>query len=217
MGLLSVLDPLIKDRAVAAPVADGRGGAMLDANGHRPLVQYDRRQRRQPIAPTGRNRAVGSADRVRNADEVRVGIQVHVLYYPLGPFFAVYTRGGILATGAFDLAMFGYQNSPEPDDESGVFHSSQIPTAAEPNLGNYGRVRDPIIDSALTQGRDTVDFAQRVHYYHQFLEQLANQVYLIPLYTEVNIVVVHDSVRNFLPNPNVITNNWNLSDWWLSE
>ena len=169
------------------------------------------------LVTTADNPLRAAAAALIQQDLLAVGIQVHVLYYPLGPFFAVYTRGGILATGAFDLAMFGYQNSPEPDDEYGVFHSSQIPTAAEPNLGNYGRVRDPIIDSALTQGRDTVDFAQRVHYYHQFLEQLANQVYLIPLYTEVNIVVVHDSVRNFLPNPNVITNNWNLSDWWLGK
>src|SRR5579859_7733829 len=65
-----------------------------------------------------------------------VGIDVQVSYYPLGQFFAVYGRGGILATGAFDLAMFGYQNSAEPDDEYGVFHSSQIPTATQPDLGN---------------------------------------------------------------------------------
>ncbi len=144
-----------------------------------------------------------------------LGIQVQVQYYPLGPFFAVYGRGGILATGAFDLALFGYQNSAEPDDEYGVFHSSQIPTAAQPGLGNYGRIHDPIIDQALTLGRDAVPFAQRVQDYHRFLAQLASQVYLIPLYTEINIVTISDRTQNVLPNPDAIKNNWNIADWWV--
>ncbi len=144
-----------------------------------------------------------------------VGIDVQVSYYPLDLFFAVYSRGGILATGAFDLAMFGYQNSAEPDEEYGVFHSSQIPTAAQPDLGNYGRVQDPIIDQSLTLGRDTVPFAQRVQDYHRFLAQLAGQVYLVPLYTGVNIITVSDRVQNVQPNPDVLKNNWNIADWWV--
>ena len=146
-----------------------------------------------------------------------VGIDVQVSSYPPGLFFAVYSRGGILATGAFDLAMFGYQNSAEPDDEYGVFHSSQIPTPAQPGLGNYGRVQDPIIDQALTLGRDTVPFAQRVQYYHRFLERLASQVYLIPLYTGINILTVSNRVQNVQPNPDVLKNNWNIADWCVKR
>ncbi|HEU0001101.1 MAG TPA: peptide ABC transporter substrate-binding protein [Ktedonobacteraceae bacterium] len=145
-----------------------------------------------------------------------LGIQAQVQYYPLSSFFAVYSRGGILATGAFDLALFGYQNSPEPDDEYGVFHSSQIPTAAQPGLGNYGHINDPIIDQALTLGRDSVPFAQRVQDYHRFLAQLASQVYLIPLYTEINIMTVSNRTQNVLPNPDVLKNNWNIADWWVN-
>ena len=144
-----------------------------------------------------------------------VGIDVHVSYYSLGQFFAVYSRGGIVASGAFDLAMFGYQNSAEPDDEYGVFHSSQIPGAAQPDLGNYGRVQDSIIDQSLALGRDTVPFAQRVQDYHRFLEQLANQVYLIPLYTGINILTISNRAQNVQPNPDVLKNNWNIADWWV--
>ena len=144
----------------------------------------------------------------------KVGIQVKLAFYDLSTFFGIYSRGGILATGAYDLAMFGYANAPEPDDEYTVFHSSQIPSADNPNLGNYGRIADPIIDQALTQGRDTVYFATRVQAYHRFLERLASQVYLIPLYTAVNILVVKKAVRNVLGNPNTLANNWNIADWW---
>ena len=144
-----------------------------------------------------------------------VGIDLHVSYYSLGQFFAVYSRGGIVASGAFDLAMFGYQNSAEPDDEYGVFHSSQIPGAAQPALGNYGRVQDSIIDQSLALGRDTVPFAQRVQDYHRFLEQLANPVYLIPLYTGINLLTVSTRAHNVQPNPDVLKNNWNIADWWV--
>lgn len=143
-----------------------------------------------------------------------VGIQVRLAFYDLGKFFGVYTRGGILATGAYDLAMFGYANAPEPDDEYGVFHSSQVPSATSADLGNYGRVEDSIIDQALTQGRYSVAFATRVQAYQRFLERLASQVYLIPLYTAVNVLVVNAGVRNVVGNPNTIENNWNIADWW---
>ncbi len=143
-----------------------------------------------------------------------VGIQVTLAFYDLGAFFGVYTRGGVLATGAYDLAMFGYANAPEPDDEYGVFHSSQIPSATNADLGNYGRVEDSVIDQALIQGRYSVTFAVRAQAYHRFLERLASQVYLIPLYTAVNILVVNVNLRNVVGNPNMIENNWNVADWW---
>jgi len=170
-------------------------------------------------------RLVTTADnplRTAAAEKIRhyllaVGIQVELRYYSLGTFFAVYNRGSILATGAFDLAMFTYANGPEPDDEYSAYHSSQIPNADNPNLGNYARVNDPIIDQALTQGRNTLLFADRVKFYHQFLERLADQVYIIPLYTEVNIMTVNEHVQNVLPNPNSSDNNWNIGDWWIKQ
>ena len=146
-----------------------------------------------------------------------LGIQVTIASYPLDQFFAVYDRGGILATGTYDLALFTYANGPEPDDEYATYHSSQIPSATQPDLGNYARVNDPIIDAALTSARYTVNFAQRVKYYHQFLERLAAQVYIIPLYTDVNILTVNAHVRGIIPNPNTAENTWNISDWWLFQ
>ncbi len=165
------------------------------------------------LVTTDANSLRASAARLIQRDLLAVGISIQVLYYPLNTFFAVYNRGGILATGAYDLATFGYQNSPEPDDEYAVFDSSQIPTADQPGLGNYGRVNDPVIDQALQQGRNTVIFAERVKFYHQFLERLADQVYIIPLYTGVNSMTVSDKVQNVIPNPNVVANNWNISNW----
>lgn len=146
-----------------------------------------------------------------------IGIQVQVSTYELGKFFGVYSKGGILATGAYDMSLFTYADGPEPDDEYDVFHSSQIPTADQPDLGNYSHVSDPIIDQALTQGRTTISFAERVTSYHHFLERLAQQVYVIPLYTERTFMIANKHVENIIPNPNQAAPDWNIADWWVSS
>ena len=146
-----------------------------------------------------------------------VGITVKLAFYPPNTLFGLYSRGGILATGAFDLALFSYANGPDPDDQYNAFHSTQIPTADHPALGNYARISDPIIDAALTQARATVVFAQRITYYHQFLERLATQLYIIPLYIDVNILTVNTHLQNVIPNPNAVANTWNISDWWVRQ
>lgn len=145
-----------------------------------------------------------------------LGIQVQVAYYSLNQFFGLYTRGGILATGAFDLALFAYADSPEPDDEYNTFASSQIPTASSPDLGNYARVSDPIIDQSLSEGCGTVVFADRVRYYHQFLERLASQQYIIPLYTAISIMTVEASAQNIVSSADLTASDWNIADWWQS-
>ena len=213
------LPSLYNDPTIAPGAYDPTAARKLLAQaGWLPNAQDVRVKQGQPfvirLVTTTDNPIRAAAAALIQRDLQAVGIQVQTHYYPLSLFFAVYSRGGVLATGAFDLAMFGYQNSPEPDDEYGVFHSSQIPTPAQPDLGNYGRVQDPTIDQNLTLGRYTVPFAQRVQAYHHFLEQLASQVYLIPLYTGVNIITISDRAQDVLPNPDVLKNNWNIADWW---
>ena len=201
----------------AAPYDPGAARKLLAQAGWLPdqhgLLQRDGQPLTLRLVTTEDNALRAAAAALIRQDLLAVGISVKVLYYSLNSFFAIYTRGGILATGAYDLAMFGYQNSPEPDDEYAVFDSSQIPSDTQPGLGNYGRVNDPVIDQALQQGRDTVVFTDRVKFYHQFLERLADQVYIIPLYTGLNIMTVSDTVQNVIPNPNVVINNWNISGW----
>jgi len=143
-----------------------------------------------------------------------VGIRVEIRYYSLNQFFGLYTQGGILATGKFDLALFAYADSPEPDDEYNTFSSSQIPTASNPDLGNYARVNDPIIDQALTEGRDSIVFADRVRAYHQFLERLASQLYILPLYTDLTIMTIDSTVHDILPSADLTASDWNIADWW---
>lgn len=144
-----------------------------------------------------------------------IGIQVKIDTYSLNSFFDIYTKSGILASGAYDLALFSYANGPDPDDEYSVFHSSQIPDAEQPELSNYGRVHDAVIDQALMQGRDRVMFVDRVAAYHRLLARLADQVYIIPLFSDTNRMTVDVRVHNVVLNANASANSWNIGDWWL--
>lgn len=145
-----------------------------------------------------------------------IGIQVQINTYPLGTFFGVFTKGGILASGQYDLSLFSYADTADADDEYAVFSSAQIPTDTQPDLGNYGRVQDTIIDSALTQGRDNINFADRVAAYHRFLKRLAEQVYVVPLFTDITIMTVSQRVQNVILNPNQFAPTWNIADWWVA-
>ncbi len=149
-------------------------------------------------------------------DLLAVGIQVQIVYADLSTFFALYTKGGILATGNYDLALFSYANSPEPDDEYQVFASSQIPSATAPDLGNYARINDPLLDQALLAGRATTILSQRVQAYRRFLERLATQLYIIPLFVDMSVMTADTRMHNVIPNPDQSANTWNIADWWTS-
>jgi len=211
---------LVYDPSIPASIYNSAGArALLAQAGWLPNIHGMVMHHGQPFAI----RLVTTADnplRAAIAQQVQrdlraIGISVTIAYYSLGSFFAVYTRGGILATGNYAMSLFTYANGPEPDDEYGVYDSSQIPSASNPYAGNYGRVQDAIIDRSLTAARNTVIFADRVKYYHQFLQRLADQVYTIPLFTDLNITVVSGRVQNVIPHPTQPDNTWNISDWWV--
>lgn len=146
-----------------------------------------------------------------------IGIQLTITTYDLNSFFGLSTRGGVLATGKFDLALFTYFNGPEPDEAYSVFHSSQVPGEQQPGGSNYGRVRDAQLDQALEQGRSLIAFSARREAYQRFLTRLNAQVYMLPLYCELNLLTVDAHLHNVFPDANPSLNTWNISDWWLSS
>jgi len=162
----------------------------------------------------------GNTTRANNAqifqrDLKQLGITLNLNFYKAGKLFGDYASGGILATGQYDISEFAYSDSPDPDGNYGVFHSSQIPSAQNPTGGNYGRVNNPEIDKDLDLGRHTIDINKRIQYYKDFQNVLiAQEVYTIPLYIRPNIGTVDSAVQNYIQNPSSAGNEWNSADWW---
>ncbi len=211
---------LVYDSAIPASVYNpakakellAQAGWLPDAHGN--MVRHGQRFMIRLVTTANNPLRTAIAGAVQQ-DLHAIGIQVTIATYSLDSLFGIYTRGGVLATGNYDMSLFTYVNGPEPDDEYSVYDSSQIPSASNPYLGNYGRVQDAIIDRALTAARDTVNFGDRIRYYHQFLERLADEVYTIPLFTDLNVLVVSERAQNIIPNPAPLDNTWNIADWWV--
>src|SRR5262249_23431720 len=138
--------------------------------------------------------------------------------YTPNALFSNYPSGGILATGQYDLALFNENLGLDPDSLYVDFHSSQIPSASNPDGGNWERVNDPLIDHALDEGRITLDGATRRHIYQALQLELVGKVDVVPLYLSPDITLVNPTIGNEQDNPFYGPgqgNLWNIGDWFL--
>jgi peptide/nickel transport system substrate-binding protein len=146
-----------------------------------------------------------------------LGIPVALRYYSARELFIDYLSGGILATGQYDLALFATMFSLDDDINFSNFHSSQIPSASNTWGGNWERVNDSNIDSALDQGRMTLNVETRTQLYKSLQRELVAHVYVVPLYLSPNITLVNPTIGNEQDNPIGLDNLWNVGDWFLMK
>ncbi len=136
-------------------------------------------------------------------------------FFPNTTLFADYASGGILATGKYDLALFGYVEGLDSDGNLYfAFHSSQIPTADNPAGQNFEHLSDPHLDDLLTQARSTVDQQKRSDLYKQAQQYMIQQALELPLYQKPNITLTDSHVGNYFPNPFSAGNEWNIGEWY---
>jgi peptide/nickel transport system substrate-binding protein len=137
-------------------------------------------------------------------------------YYGNGPLFAPYSQNGILARGTYDLALYAFTFGVDADGALfPSFHSSQIPSDANPAGGNTERVNDPDVDKLLDEGRTTLDPVKRHDIYVTLQKLLIQKAYVIPMYLRPNITLTSLNVGNYTDNPTAAGNEWNASDWYL--
>ena len=154
-------------------------------------------------------------------DLAKVGIPVNIdgNLYPAGTFFGDYASGGILATGKFDLAEYAYVLTLDSDGNLyGSYHSSQIPTAANPAGSNYQHLSDPRLDQMLQSGRTTLNAAARSQIYKNIQEYMIDQqAYQVPLYIRPDIVLTDSLVGNYFSNGTSLGDEWNVGEWYRTR
>lgn len=152
-------------------------------------------------------------------DLAALGIMVKVTYLDdPNMLFTSFNQGGILATGMYDLTYFSSHFSFDSDgDLYPAFHSSQIPSAQNLSGSNFQRVNDTDVDQGLDEGRTTLDPAQRSKFYMEVQRLLVERVYVIPLYLNSTITLTNSSIGNYLDNPAIESNEWNVGDWFLKR
>ena len=146
----------------------------------------------------------------------RVGVEAKLQNFPTDQFFAGLAAGGVLAAGTFEAGLWAWVLPPDPDAEFGIFHSSQIPTAANQGMGsNYSRCQDPAIDGALAAGRAGYDQSRRAVAYRAFQAAYLNARCEVPLYRHLDVAAVSPRLHNYVPHPAPVGDTWNVADWWI--
>jgi peptide/nickel transport system substrate-binding protein len=147
-----------------------------------------------------------------------LGLSVTVNSFDSFTMFADFMHDGILATGNYDLAVFSYNFALDSDANLySSFHGSQIPDAFHPTAQNYERVNDTGVNQLLDEGRTTLDNAARSQIYKDVQRILVQKVYVIPLFLMPNITLTNPIIGNYLVNPTLVGNAWNIGDWYRTK
>lgn len=158
----------------------------------------------------------------------RVGITTNPHFttsYGNGGLFSDYSLNGVLYRRSYDVALFAFQESPDPQQGEFNFLPQYIPTAAYHGGAeqNYNGIGEDPHDAAarqeadlLIKARDTVDAAQRRTIFNQWQRVCNQQVYWIMLYARQNIAAHKNTFGPYRPNPSQATNEWNAYEWFKS-
>ncbi len=211
------------------------------ANKSIPLSQYNPAKARQLIqqagyttdynSSTGRRLTLRFATttlgirqkdfQILNKYWAQVGVHVipeFVAAYGNHGLFDTYANNGILLHRAFDIALFAFTESPDPQQSEGNFDPSLIPTADPSHHSggdqNYIGITDKDQFNLLVKARHALDNAQRHALFNQWQALVAQRVYWIPLYNRPNITATNGKIGKFAPNPSQQGNEWNAYQWY---
>lgn len=120
-----------------------------------------------------------------------VGIAVEVQSFEQQTFFADIKKG------RYQLASMQTSPITEPDFLFTYFHSSRIPTDADPNTHNRWRYVSAKVDELTVRGRRTLDKTERKRIYAQVQRILAEDVPVIPLWHEDNLTLMNVDVTGY--------------------
>ncbi len=134
--------------------------------------------------------------RVIAAQLAEVGIAVEVRSFEFATFFADVKKG------AYQIATMQTTDITEPDFYFMYFHSSWIPTPANPDGFNRWRYRNAEVDRLTTAGREELDREKRIQIYAEVQRLVAEDVPIVPLWHEDNVVLSNIDTQGYTPTPN---------------
>lgn len=137
-----------------------------------------------------------------------VGIAVSIRNYNATRFFGSYQDGGVLERGEFQLGMYAWVSSPDPNNAF-LWSSTQIP----PHGQNQSRFRNARMDELMRLGVATADREARRRTYFEAQELLIREAPVLPLLLWVNLDSYPRDLLHVKPNPSAQGNAWNAWEW----
>lgn len=114
----------------------------------------------------------------------------------------------------FDAMLLGWTRSGPDPDPYALFHSSQIPTQAQPGLLNFTGFSTPEYDNLVIEGRSTYDYTRRKEIYARTQSIVADQLPYYFLWGEKFGVVAGPKLKGEIDfsSPRYL---WNVEQWWI--
>jgi peptide/nickel transport system substrate-binding protein len=142
------------------------------------------------------------------AAERAVGIDVTLRRYPVVTLVAPAAQGGPLYGGHFSVALFPFLAGFDPD-MTDQFACDRIP----PRGFNKPRYCNPKLDTLMARAAETYSTEERVRYYHDVQQILANDLPIVTLYQAVSIDVFPARLTG--QTSAIHTPFWNVGAWRL--
>jgi len=136
-----------------------------------------------------------------------VGIDATIKEYAPPLYFASYGEGGVIQTGKFDIAFFGWANGIDPDDST-LWMCDQTP----PNGQNVYQFCDPRLDAAERVALTDYDPAARKRAYDTIQAILADEQPALFVWFTNRVSVVNTDLKNYKP-AHAVTTIWNPWEW----
>jgi peptide/nickel transport system substrate-binding protein len=116
--------------------------------------------------------------------------------------------------GTYDIALFTYILGGDPGGlYYSLYHSSQIPSDANPNGGNDSRCNDPDMDAALEAFQNEVEQDVLLEAARGIQQRYVDLACEIALYYRAEPSGVGRHVGGFLQNPSTAGPFWNIHEW----
>ncbi len=136
-----------------------------------------------------------------------VGIEITQKSYPAPLFFGAAQSGGILNSGKYQLAYYGWVAGVDPDNSS-LYDCDQFPPKGQNSLFWC----DPILQKAEDEALGTMDQARRTADYHVISTELGQQAPTVFLFAERRVDIVPQQFQGFKPSP-AESAFWNAWQW----
>lgn len=146
----------------------------------------------------------------------KLGVKVNPVYVPASRLFSGWGQAGPLNHGDFQVAMFAFLGSPDPDqlkyNLEGRYVDRKAAVHSEINQ-NYSGIHNVVIDRAFEKAAHTVNGAERARQYATAQVELNKLAYWVPLYFRPTIATDSGKVANFSNNPTQTGPTWNMFAW----
>jgi peptide/nickel transport system substrate-binding protein len=146
------------------------------------------------------------AEQMMQAQLKQVGIELSLRNYPANVLFSAGPTG-VLTAGKFDIALYGWTETPDPDDTDTL-----SPQSIPPNGVNYSRYADPDIAAWQDRGKSLYVRAARIPYYWKIQQRIHDEVPFHTINWQAHVNAVNTDLQNYRPAP-AIADFWNAYEW----